>query len=49
MTLGDALGLSDDQERLLTRGLQAALATLSGYGSRPATGESPSTPSRRWR
>ncbi|WP_135364535.1 hypothetical protein [Halosimplex halophilum] len=32
MTLGEAVGLSDGQERLLTRGLQAALAALAAYG-----------------
>jgi len=37
MTLGDALGLSDGRERLLTRGLQAALAALAAFGA--ATGD----------
>lgn len=32
MTLGDALGLSDAQERLLTRTLQAGLVGMVGYG-----------------
>ena len=32
MTLGDRLGLSDQQERLLTRGLQLVLVGLVGYG-----------------
>lgn len=32
MTLGDRLGLSDAQERLITRGLQLALGGLIAYG-----------------
>ncbi|ELY63221.1 glycoside hydrolase family protein [Natrinema versiforme] len=32
MTLGDALGLTDAQERRLVRGLQLGLAALLGYG-----------------
>lgn len=32
MTLGDVLGLSDAQERLLVRGLQLVLVGLLGYG-----------------
>ena len=32
MTLGDALGLTDAQERRIVRGLQLALGALFGYG-----------------
>ncbi|OAQ53755.1 hypothetical protein HTG_05695 [Natrinema mahii] len=37
MTLGDALGLSDSQERAITRALQLVLLVVVGYGL--ATGE----------